>query len=273
MKTMYVTDLDGTLLNSESRLSEYTLETINSLAEQGMLFTYATARSLVSASVVTKGLSAKIPVIAYNGTFIFEPSSGDIISSEWFTVSEREKIISVIKSHEISPFVYSFIDGTEKLSWVAGRETEGGRRYISLRQGDRRLRPLEDEKDLYAGDIFYFTCIGDREELQGAYDELSEDIRFRCTIQQELNRPEYWFEIMPKNATKAHAIEKLKKLWNCDRIVSFGDAINDIPMFGISDECYAVENAVDELKSMATAVIDSNDNDGVAKWLCENAVI
>ena len=38
-------------------------------------------------------------------------------------------------------------------------------------------------------------------------------------------------------------------------------------MFRISDECYAVENAVEELKKMATAVIESNNNDGVAKWL------
>lgn len=267
MKTLYVTDLDGTLLNSDSRLSEYTLKTINSLVEKGLLFTYATARSLVSASVVTKGLSAKVPVIAYNGTFIFDSSSGGIISSEWFDKQECEKIISVLDKYRISPFVYSFIDGTEKLSWVTDRENEGGKRYLSLRQGDPRRRPLETAEGLFDGDIFYFTCIGDREELQEAYDELSADGRFRCTIQQEIYRTEYWFEIMPKGASKAYAIEKLKKLWNCDRIVSFGDAINDIPMFEISYECYAVENAVDELKTMATGVIDSNDSDGVAKWL------
>ena len=38
-------------------------------------------------------------------------------------------------------------------------------------------------------------------------------------------------------------------------------------MFQSSDECYAVENAVEELKKMATAVIESNNDDGVAKWL------
>ena len=69
------------------------------------------------------------------------------------------------------------------------------------------------------------------------------------------------------------SLQKLKELWNCDKVVSFGDAINDIPMFEISDECYAVENAVDELKAHATGIIESNDNDGVAKWLLEHAVI
>lgn len=78
---------------------------------------------------------------------------------------------------------------------------------------------------------------------------------------------------MPCRATKAEAIQKLKEMWNCDKVVSFGDAINDIPMFEISDECYAVENAVPELKKAATAVVDSNERDGVAKWLWENAAI
>ena len=105
------------------------------------------------------------------------------------------------------------------------------------------------------------------------YELFSRDGRFRCTIQQELYRPEYWCEIMPRKATKAEAIKSLKALWNCDRIVSFGDAINDIPMFELSDECYAVENAVPELKKAATGIIDSNDQDGVAKWLERNAVL
>ena len=80
-------------------------------------------------------------------------------------------------------------------------------------------------------------------------------------------RPEYWCEIMPAKASKSNAIKKLKDMWGCTKVVSFGDAVNDIPMFKISDECYAVENAVDELKAVATGIIESNEEDGVAKWL------
>lgn len=119
--------------------------------------------------------------------------------------------------------------------------------------------------------MFYFTCIGEKDALQPVYDILARDGRFRCTIQQELYRPEYWCEIMPARATKAEAIRKLKEIRRCDRVISFGDAINDIPMFEISDECYAVENAVDELKKIADKVIESNEDDGVAKWLLQFA--
>ena len=75
---------------------------------------------------------------------------------------------------------------------------------------------------------------------------------------------------MPAHASKWYAIKKLKDMWGCDRVISFGDAINDIPMFEISDESYAVENAVDELKKVATGIIGSNEADGVAKWLQEH---
>jgi Predicted hydrolases of the HAD superfamily len=62
-------------------------------------------------------------------------------------------------------------------------------------------------------------------------------------------------------------------MFGCSKIISFGDSINDIPMFEISDECYAVENAVDEIKAVATGIIDSNEDDGVAKWLLENVIL
>ena len=55
-----------------------------------------------------------------------------------------------------------------------------------------------------------------------------------------------------------------------DKIVAFGDGINDVEMFKLSDECYAVKNAVEGLKDIATAVIDSNLDDAVAQWLKEN---
>ena len=270
MNELYVTDLDGTLLNRQDRVSPFSIRVINGLVDKGLLFTYATARSLVSASRVTEGLSTKIPVIAYNGAFIFQPSTGEILSREGFTDDERRKVRETLDRFRISPLVYSFIDGIEKVSWIPQHENDGIRRYLSTRQGDRRLRAVQDSDALYQGDIFYYTCIGEKDELQPVYELFSGDGHFRCTMQQELYRPEYWCEIMPAMASKANAILKLKEMWGCSRIISFGDAVNDIPMFEISDECYAVENAVDELKAAATGIIGSNDEDGVAKWLLDH---
>ena len=268
-KVLYVTDLDGTLLNRQDRVSPFSAGVINTLVEEGMEFTYATARSLVSASVVTAGLSANIPVIAYNGAFIIQPSSGEILARADFRDAERNLVRRELERRGISPLVYSFVDGVERVSRIPRNENDGIRRYLAMRQGDRRFRAVDGTDALYEGETFYYTCIGEKEELQPVYEIFSKDSRYRCTLQQELYRPEYWCEIMPAAASKANAVIKLKEMRGCTRVISFGDAVNDIPMFEISDECYAVSNAVDELKAAATGIIGSNDEDGVARWLLD----
>ena len=105
-KTLYVTDLDGTLLNTKSRINPKSLQIINGLVERGMLFTYATARSLSSALVVTEGLSTKHPVITYNGAFIVQPRTGRILSSLFFTAEEAGVIRENLEKCNISPLVY-----------------------------------------------------------------------------------------------------------------------------------------------------------------------
>lgn len=271
MKTLYVTDLDGTLLNSQKCVSEYSIQVINELVEKGMLFTYATARSLSSASIVTKGLQLHTPIVAYNGAHIFNPQTGERIASEGFTTDEVQQAKEVFINYDISPMVYSLLNDKETVSWVYGTETEGIQRYLNSRKNDKRMRGLEKEENLYEGDVFYFTCIGKKEMFDEAYEVFSKDERYTCTLQPEPYQPdEYWLEIMPRKATKANAILKLKEILECEKIVSFGDAMNDIPMFQISDECYAMENSVDSLKQIATDIIGSNEADGVAIWLSKN---
>lgn len=72
---------------------------------------------------------------------------------------------------------------------------------------------------------------------------------------------------MPRAATKANAALLLKDMLGCDELVVFGDNVNDIELFKVADRSYAVANAVPELKAIATDVIGSNNNDGVARFI------
>lgn len=127
--------------------------------------------------------------------------------------------------------------------------------------------PVQKIENLFDGQLFYFTWIGEREELLPVARQLVKDNRFRCIFQQELYREEYWLEIMPRLATKAEAAERLKEWCGCKRLICFGDRINDIPMFLVSDEAYAVQEAAEELKAVATGVLGSNEEDAVAEFL------
>ena len=73
IKRLYITDLDGTLLNSKGEVSENTIKKINSLTEKGIYFTFATARSVYSAKLITAGLNINIPYLLMNGVSIYDP--------------------------------------------------------------------------------------------------------------------------------------------------------------------------------------------------------
>ena len=270
MKTLYVSDLDGTLLRSDVSTSDYTNRTINRLARQGMLFSYATARSYSTSAKVTRGLDAHIPLIVYNGAMIVDNVTGEILLSNFFD-SDAHEVLDDLLAHGVVPIVYAFVDGVERFSYVPARSSRGVLDFVASRRGDRRDNPVASVQDLYRGDIFYFACIGDAEKLE----PLERRYRDVChtVYQKDIYSGEQWLEIMPLAASKSNAIRQLREKLGCDRLVVFGDGKNDIDMFELADEGYAVSNAVPELKAVATAVIGSNDEDAVARWLSEYAGI
>ena len=268
MKTLYVTDLDGTLLGSDERTSDFTNRTINDLAARGMLFSYATARSYVTSTKVTRDLDAHIPLIVYNGALVIDHGTGEIMLSNFFDPEIRD-VLCELFAGGIYPIVYSFIGGIEKYSYIPDRCTWGMQDYIDSRKGDKRENPVAGSGDLLHGEIFYISCIDEPEKLAPFYEKYKD--RYHTVYQRDIYSGAYWLEIMPLAASKSHAIAQLKAHLGCDRLVVFGDGKNDIDMFQMADESYAVSNAAPELKAIATGVIGSNDEDSVAKWLLAHA--
>lgn len=296
MKTLYVSDLDGTLLGSNERTSDLTNRTINALVADGMLFSYATARSYITAHKVTQGLNAQIPVIIYNGAFIRDQVSGKILLSSYFEGAEA--FAQELFEADVYPLVYAMLppekcraefqekiqtgfqervqekfqeriqeNFQEKFSYMPAHVNDGMRRFLDMRKGDVRERRVQSREELLEGRIFYFTCIDEREKLAPLYERYREN--YHCVFSQEIYTKAWFLEIMPLETSKANAVLRLKEYLGCDRVVAFGDHYNDLDLFQIADEAYAVENAVGELKAAATGVIASNDDDGVARFLLE----
>ena len=270
MKTLYVSDLDGTLLRSDVSTSDYTNRTINCLAQQGMLFSYATARSYSTSAKVTRGLDAHIPLIVYNVAMIVDNVTGEILLSNFFG-GDAHEVLDGLLAHGVVPIVYAFVDGVERFSYVPARSSRGVLDFVVSRRGDRRDNPVNSTEDLYRGDIFYFACIGEEEKLE-PLERKYRDV-YHTVYQKDIYSGEQWLEIMTLAASKSNAIRQLREKLGCNRLVVFGDGKNDIDMFELADEGYAVSNAAPELKAVATAVIGSNDEDAVAHWLSEHAEI
>lgn len=269
MKTLYVSDLDGTLLRSNGMTSGYTNRIIRSLVERGMLFSYATARSLMTARKVTEGIRAELPVIVYNGAFIMDHMTGKILDANYFDETVTD-VLDDLSALRIDPIVYARIDGKEKFSFVPALCTFGMKKFLDSRRDDGRRNAVKTPGDLKRGDIFYITCIDSPDKLEPVYDRYRNT--FRCVYQKDFYTGEQWLEIMPQAASKSNAAKRLQQMMQCDRLVVFGDGRNDIDMFAAADGAYAVRNADEELKNHATAVISSNDEDAVARWLEQNGI-
>lgn len=271
MKTLFVSDLDGTLLTAKETVSEYSMRLLNELIdEDGVLFTYATARSLNSAAKAVWGLRQNLPVILYNGAIVMEPWNGNKLYNSHFTGTVRADIRRILHEYDVWPLVYSFLGNKERVSWLRGRETEGMKRYLSRRAGDPRLNPVDSPDELKDDEIFYYTYIDAKERTDVLHAVFEKDARFRCIYQQETYQSDYWLEIMPAGTSKGAAATVLKERLGAERLVVFGDALNDRELFRAADEAYAVENADEELKKAATAVIGYSEEDSVSKFIRDN---
>lgn len=269
-KTLYLTDLDGTLLNGSQQVSARSREILSRLIDAGLNFTCATARSRFTSLKAMCGLEPRLPMIVYNGTFIQDHADGRVVFGHYLERETAHEIIRWYISHGIFPIVYSFIDGREHFSYVPQLSCPALLDFVATREGDPRLRPTE-LPGLYDGDIFYITAMGSEETLSEGYRLFSADRSLNCLLYPETYTGDLWLEIMPAAASKSSAAAHLKELLGCERLVCFGDGVNDIPMFRLADECYAVSNAADELKAIATGIIGSNEEDAVALWLEQNA--
>jgi Cof subfamily protein (haloacid dehalogenase superfamily) len=267
MTTLYLSDLDGTLLGPDQRLSPRTTDVVTRFVHSGARFSYATARSLVTAEKVTEGLPLDLPAIVYNGVFIVRSAPRQVLHFSGFSGADALYLRETLTELGVRPIVYALIDGIEKFSFATVGACAGMTSFLDSRLGDARRRPVDDLSALYDGDVFYVTCIGDGSELEPVRDRFMADPRFTTIYQRDIYSGAPWCELMPAAASKAAAALRLKDLLGCDRLVSFGDGANDLALFAVSDECYAVENAVPELRAVATSVIGGNDDDGVARWL------
>jgi len=147
-------------------------------------------------------------------------------------------------------------------------------RFRADRPEDPRNAPRGRWEELAVDHVFNIVAIGTKETLERVVEEMGPDARDNSIfhLQRDTYQPEdFYLEIAPKLASKAEAVLQLKRLLGATRLVVFGDNLNDLSMFTIADESYAVANAAIEVLEAATEVIDFNSNDGVARWLDLNA--
>lgn len=265
--TLYVTDLDGTLLRSDATLSPYTISTINRLTEQGLAFTYATARSIESARPIAGELNLRLPAITRNGAVLADNATGKHLEKALFTEEEVVLLKEMLPELPRCGFVSCFLGEEMFKAYVPGNLVPGMVQYADYYRDDPKMKPVKTLEEMFFGQPGYVTLIDDREKAALIYEKVRQYSGWECIFQKDTYWDEYWVEVCPRNCTKAKAILKMKEQYGFRKVVAFGDSVNDMPMFRAADEAYAVSNALEALKEIATGVIGGNNEDAVARFL------
>ena len=113
-KTLYLSDLDGTLLTPAVRLSAFTAETVNRFVEGGGYFSYATARSGESSKTITEGLRVRLPVITHNGAYIVDRDTNETLYKTVFSREETEEVLSTFFTADLCPITNAIIEGRHR---------------------------------------------------------------------------------------------------------------------------------------------------------------
>lgn len=273
MAAFYVSDLDGTLLKDDAYLSDFSKARLQRLIADGLSFSIASARSVVSMRPLLGGLQLNLPVIEFNGAFVSDLQTGrhEIVNA--IDPPIAAELFAMLRQSSRSPFVSTF-DGAADRVYYGEITNDGESHYVDNRRKhkDPRLQSVLDLERRLDEDVVCLTVIGRLEELR----ELELIVRDRFSNGIEIHLFEnryspgwYWLTVHDSRATKDQAIDAIRQrhgLGDHDLVV-FGDHVNDIKMFQRATHAIAVENAHPEVKCHATHVVGTNEEDSVVRFI------
>ena len=267
---LVVFDLDGTLLNRDSVISDYTRETLRLLDERDIAYTVATGRTLHGARAILEGHAFQLPQAYKNGVMIWHPDSKRISSGATLTPSELDNVVRACLGQGVTPFVFTLDEDDEATVYHAPVLSDIERRLIrsiSIEE-HKRVRALE----MLPADatVTHVNSIGDGAAIKAVLRTVNDEPNLVAYSGIALEGEQWrWLDVHHSDATKGGAIKKMKRLLGLERVICFGDSDNDLSMFEVADESYAPANANDSIKSAATAVIGHHDEEGIAHFLRE----
>ena len=274
-QTLYVSDLDGTLLRSDGSLSPYTVETLTRLIGQGMPFTVASARGCGSIRNALGDLRLRLPVTATNGAYVSDLASGRHLAVHALPPATAHDLWTLFDGRGYSPFVFTTDGSADRFYYTADSlRNDGMRRFHRKREirQDTRLHRLDDLREGLDDQVMLFILIDSLPRIQ----DLEREIRRRHGDAVQIHSHDHydatlWYHltVLDARATKDQGVAFIRRLHGFEdcRLVVFGDHVNDIGMFRMAHDAYAVAGAAPELAEHATATIGSNDDDAVARWL------
>lgn len=267
---LFVTDLDGTLLNSNKEVSIKSTEILNKLIDNGVNFTVATARTPATVVDLLQDVNLKLPAVLMNGVLLYDIKEEKYINIKEIGKDTVDKVFDVLNKFDKNAMVYGIRNNH---LWVYHKEFEYSWEYDFYKErADRKqktfLKVENYQECINESKVINFIVFDKYEKIKGIYEELKKIDEISVEYYEDIyEKGCYFLEAYSAEASKANGIKLLSDYIEHDKLICFGDNLNDIPMFELADECYATANAVERVKEISTDVIGSCDEDGVALFM------
>ena len=266
--TLFVSDLDGTLLRSDKTISQETTAILNRLLSRGVRFTAASARSV--AGVEALPLSAvrwNTPLLLMNGALLYDYREKRVLYSCLLSAADTAAVTALCLSHGARPFVDTLENGRQMAQYIGGACANQERFF---RERERLFPEMFCRVDAYTpgAQAVYFSMQGDYAPLLEIRQALRSIPAADCVLYLDnYHENNYYLEIFHRDAGKDKGVRRLVRQLGLSRVVAFGDNHNDLPLLRLADTACVVANAAPEIRAAADTVIAGNDEDGVARYL------
>ncbi len=270
-KTLYISDLDGTLLDNNSLVSQESARIISDLSRRGALITVATARTPATVSKLLEATVTTVPAIVLTGAALWDRNTQHYISPIYMTRSLAAGVLQELADEQIDPFVYTLSSPSALLEVYHGLEMNRKERDFYEQRKNLQLKRFYigmNVPDACLDKMMLAFATGPTDNIMRVADKLKK--RGDCSVSAypDIFDPKAsLIEIFAPGVSKAGAVMRLKKECGADRLVVFGDNLNDLPMFEVADLAVAVGNALPEVKTRAGEVIGPNSADAVARFI------
>ncbi|TLP71770.1 HAD family hydrolase [Maribacter sp. ACAM166] len=248
---MVVTDMDGTLLNSNHEVSDGFFELFEELKKRNILFVAASGRQYNSIIDKLHPIKDDIIVIAENGGFAMKQKT-EILA----TPLDRQHVGEILKTLNEIPNIHPVLCGKHK-AYLTGKSTKFAEKLSEYYTEFKILDSLNDfDSEVIKIAIYHFES---SEQFIYPFVKQFEN-RLKVKVSGE-----NWLDISNMNAHKGYALDKLMKSYNLksDEVIVFGDYNNDLEMLALSDYGFAMDNAHPNVKKVAKYRTLSNDENGV----------
>ena len=263
---LIATDMDGTLLDPKGQVDLPRLEKIlDQLEERGIRFVIATGNEIHRVKQLLGHLTERVVLIVANGARIFE--GNQLLQAQTWDDDMVNRALEFFKGRECQDqFVVTSMNGGFVKEGTVFTQLENFMTPEMIELFYQRMNFVKELESHLFGGVLKMSLVVGEERSDSVLEEINQ--LFNGSV-QAVSSGYGCIDILQSGIHKAWGLQELLKRWDikAEEIMAFGDSENDVEMLQLAGIAYAMENADDKAKAVATDFAPSNSQAGVYQVL------